>query len=150
MPLAELDDIAFFSQHPIDKVVEQGTITIVNDGDSSWYQEAKIVTDSASHSYGRACLARARWSIDGGTSYQGMNTQIIYTFTVNTEAGDPGHPTSVTLYGLDSAISIGCDTDTVYFRTANGKHGTVTGTVTPSYTPTSRTFLIEYALYEWD
>lgn len=140
---------AFISTNDIDKIVLEGEVTIVNDGDTGTsYQTANIATDSATNTYGRACMIRARWSIDSGSNWQSLDSQLIYTFTLNSEAGDPGHPFSTTLSGLDSAISVGCDANSVYFRTANGKHGTVTGTTTPSYTPTSRTFVIQYELYE--
>lgn len=139
----------YYSADSIDKIVADGSIVITNDGDTGTdYYWANIVTDTDANPYGRAGLIRARWSIDGGVNWQGLDSQIVYAYTVNTEAGDPGHPASTTLGGLDSAISVGCDTDTIYFRTANGKHGTVTGTTTPSYTPTSRTFIIEYWMYE--
>lgn len=150
MPLVDnLDDLSFVSFNDIDKIVQQGEIEIVNDGDTGTvHQSAKIVSDTVTNDYGRAGLVRARWSIDGGTNWQGLESQLLYTYTINTEGGDPGHPASATLSGLDSAISIGCSNSTITFRTANGRHGTVTGTVTPSYTPTSRTFTIQYTLME--
>lgn len=140
MPL--LDKLNFLSKHPIDKIVQEGEVTVVNDGDTGTdYQTAKIVTSTTANSYGRACLARARWSIDGGSNWQALEGQLVYTFLVQ--------PFGATLDGLDSAISVGCSDSLVYFRTANGRHGTVTNAdSTPSYTPTSRTFLIQYALYE--
>lgn len=140
--------LSFFSNDSIDKVVQQGEITITNSGATSDYQAALVVSDSVTNAYGRAGFVRARWSIDGGTNWQALEAELIYTFTVNSEAGDPGHPTSFLLNGLDSAVSIGCTDSTITFRTANGRHGTVTGFVTPSYTPTSRTFVIQWALYE--
>jgi hypothetical protein len=98
--------------------------------------------------YGRAGFIRARWSIDGGTNWQGLESQILYVFNVATVSGNPGHPSNTNLSGLDSALSIGCSDSTITFRTANGKHGNVTNTVSPVYTPTSRTFLIQYTLME--
>lgn len=150
MPLADnLNNLSFSSFNPIDKIVQEGEITIVNDGDTGTeYQTAKIVSDTVANDYGRAGFVRARWSIDGGTNWQGLESQLTYVFTLNTEPGDLGHPTSTQLSGLDSAISIGCSDSTITFRTANGRHGTVTGSNTPTYTPTSRTFIIQYALFE--
>src|SRR5690606_33298948 len=104
------------------------------------FQQAKIVADTQPNTYGRATLARARWSIDGGTSWQAMEAELVYSFTLTAFAA--------VLIGLDSAISIGTDDTTVYFRTANGRHGNVSGTGPFTYTPTSRTFTIQYALYE--
>ena len=150
MPLANnLDNLSVSNFNPIDKIVQQGEITIVNDGDTGTeYQTAKIVSGTVTNDYGRAGFVRARWSIDGGTNWQGLESKLTYVFTLNTEPGDLGHPTSVQLSGLDSAISIGCSDSTITFRTANGRHGAVTGLNTPTYTPTSRTFLIQYALFE--
>lgn len=140
--MPSLDKLGFLSRHPIDKIVQEGEFTVINDGDTGTdYQQAKIVTATTTNNYGRAALARARWSIDGGSSWQALEAQIIYTFTVQ--------PFGATLNGLDSAMTIGCSDSLVYFRTANGRHGTVSNAdTTPTYTPTSRTFLIEYALYE--
>lgn len=146
--MPSLDKLSFFSKHPIDKVVQEGEVTIVNDGDTTPtedYQQAKIVTATQANNYGRACLARVRWSIDGGTNWQGLENRIVYIFNYNNT--DLGFTQD--LKGLDSAISVGCSDSLVYFRTANGRHGNVVddGT-TITYTPTSRTFLIQYALYE--
>lgn len=142
--MADLDLLSFLSEHPIDKIVHHDTITIVNDGDTSGqvgtFQTAKIVTDTRPNPYGRAALMRARWSINGGSTWQALESKLVYTFTL-TSFG-------VILNGLDSAISVGCSDSTIYFRTANGRHGNVGGSPPSSYTPTSRTFLIEYWLYE--
>lgn len=134
------EGLAFTSTLDIDKVVQQGEITIVNDGDTDFYYTAKIEEDTVPNDYGRAGLIRARWTIDGGSNWQALEAELIYTFTL-TAFG-------TTLQGLDSAISIGCSDSTITFRTANGRHGNVSGTGPFTYTPTSRTFTIEYALYE--
>ena len=134
----------FITRHSIDKVVQQGTVTIVNDGATTSATESKIVTETVPNDYGRAALARCRWRVDGG-SWQGMTSQMVYTFTYT----DSTIPSSDSTPGLKAAISIGCDDNFVYFRTANGLHGDVTyNGSTESYTPTSQTFEIEYALYE--
>jgi len=152
MALSEnLANINFSTKNPIDKVVQEGEATIVNDGDTGEdYQQANIVQSNTVNNYGKASLIRARWSIDGGTTWQGLESEILYIFNVSTIPGEPGHPQSANLKALDSAISIGCSNSLITFRTANGKHGDVTGTQPGniSYTPTSRTFTIQYALYE--
>jgi hypothetical protein len=156
MPIANKDLLHFLSTDPIDKIVQQGEITIVNDGNTTTSgtgtgeQTARIVSDTVPNSYGRAGLVRARWSIDGGTNWQSLETEIVYTFTLTIT----DIPLTDTLSGLDSAISIGCSDSTITFRTANGRHGNVsilsTDPIGTGYTPTSRTFIIQYALYEWD
>lgn len=143
------DKFSFVSDFPIDKIVTEGTITIENDGDTGTaYNTAKIVQETVTNTYGRAGLMRARWSIDGGANWQGMDTELTYTFTLSSVPGNPGHPVSDTLFGLDSALSVGCQDSQLVFRTANGRHGNVSNLTSPVYTPTSRTFIIQYALYE--
>lgn len=144
------DKANFFSQDPADKVVIHNTITIVNDGDttgmsgSNWLL-CKVATDSIPNTYGQKCLIRARWSIDGGTSWQGMRDKVAYGFTYTHTPSS----TVISQVNIDGAISVGSSDDTIYFRTINGRHGNVTDNgTTASYTPTSRTFLIEYWVYE--
>lgn len=125
----------FLSLDPIDKIVSQGEITINNDGSTTFPDEAKIVTATATNPYGKAVLARARWSVDGGTSWQSIDSRLMFQYD------DSG----TTLYGLRAAISVGCSDGSVYFRTANGYHGDVSLGV---YTSNSQTFTIQYALFE--
>lgn len=154
--MADIDLLSFLSDNPIDKIVfptlttDNNEITIVNDGDTTsllgGFSQAKIVEDTRPNPYGRAALARARWSIDGGDNWQALESKILYGYNLIV-TGIGTFPNG----GLDSAISIGCDDSTVYFRTANGRHGNVTQNPmsgATSYTPTSRTFLIQYWLYE--
>lgn len=142
--MADVEKLQFLSPDPIDKIVQQGSITIVNSGNTAsqplTYQEANIVESTVTNEYGRPCLVRASWSIDGGTNYQALEAELAYSFVLT--------DFSVTLPGLDSAISIGCTSSLITFRTANGRHGNVSGTPPDTYTPTSRTFEILYWLYE--
>ena len=145
--LNNLDLLSFISVHPIDKIVQEGEVTIVNSGAISFSKQAKIVTSTEINSYGRASLARARWSIDSGVSWQALESTLLYTFTDH-YSGMFGTIDSL-LSGLKAAISIGCDGSIIYFRTANGFHGdTTSDDSTTTYTPTSLTFLIQYKLYE--
>jgi hypothetical protein len=144
----DLTKIAFSSDHPIDKIVHyepDNTTSVVNDGvTSNSPQTAKIVTGSAANPYGTRCFVRARWSVDGGTSWQTLDSRLTFSFTITA----PG-PTVTTLTGLRAGLSIGVSDSTVHFRTANGYHGDVSDDgVTYSYTPTSQTFTIQYALFE--
>lgn len=151
----DVTKLQFFSNDPIDKIVQQGEISITNDGNttttgtSTGPQTAKIVEDTAPNNYGKAALARFRWSVDGGTNWQGMEAELLFTFTI-TLTDIP--VTSSPMQGLEAAMSIGCDDSTITFRTANGAHGNVSRLSTAGsatgYTPTSQTFLIQYALYE--
>lgn len=142
------DLLHFLSANPIDKVVDTGQISIVNDGDTTpdQAQKAKVVTDQVANSYGKKVFARARWSIDGGTTWQSLDSRLLYIFTLTI----PAIPISVELQGLDGAVSIGVSDNFIKFRTANGKHGSVSQTLggSQTYTPTSHTFLIQYAIFE--
>lgn len=142
--MPDRDKLIFYSNDPIDKIVQSGEVTIVNDGDTTGdalsFQSAKIVDSTVANDYGRAGLVRARWSIDGGTNWQALESEILYTFTLTAFAA--------TVPGLAEAISIGCTDTTITFRTANGRHGNVAGAGPFTYTPTSRTFVIQYWLYE--
>lgn len=140
----DVTKLNFYSGHVIDKVVQTGTITIINDGNTGTnYQQAKIVTDTVVNSYGRKVFARARWSVSG-SSNNSLSNHVVYTFTITT----PG-PTVATLSGLKAALSIGVSDSTIYFRTGNGFHGDVTDDgISITYTPTSLTFTIDYVLYE--
>ncbi len=148
------DLLSFSTNNSIDKIVQQGTISIVNDGNTTntgtnvGPQVAKIVEDTATNSYGRATLCRFRWSVDGGTSWQGMEAELLFVFSI-TYTDIP--ITLSRLQGLKAAVSVGVSDSTITFRTANGFHGnqsTTTGSPNAGYTPTSQTFQIEYALYE--
>jgi len=145
--MIDVDKLNFLSLHPIDKVVMEGTISIVNSGATAFPQDSLIVSSSITNTYGRKAFARASWSVDSGANYQSLESQVTYSFLYNTVA--PAPVTSTPLRGLSGAISIGVSDSQVTFRTANGLHGTVTddGT-TILYTPTSQTFIIKYAIFE--
>lgn len=131
------DFLNLISLDPVDKIVHQGEVTITNDGATLFPEESKIVTATATNPYGKAVFARARWTVDGGASWQSMDSRIMFQY----QDLDLG----ATLYGLRAAISIGCSDSSVHFRTANGYHGNVSA---GAYSPTSQTFTIQYALFE--
>lgn len=138
--------VLFDSLHPIDKILITDTITDVNDGSTSFNQEAKIKTITLPNPYGKKVFIRAKWTIDG-VNYNSLDTHIVYTYTYNTVA--PAPVTSATLSGLKAAVSVGVSDSSIVFLTGNGLHGNVTdnGTVI-TYTPTPQTFTITYVLYE--
>lgn len=134
------------SDYDIDKIVDAGTISIVNSGATTQApQTSHIVQDTIPNIYGDKVFARARWSVDGGDNWQNLKTRLVYNFTLTFTPG----PSDSTLSGLQAAISIGANESTIYFVTANGYHGNVSDDgATYTYTPTSQTFLIEYTLFE--
>ena len=143
--LSDLDFLSFLSVHPIDKIVTSGTTSIVNSGATTQApQTAFIVSSSIANPYGRAAFVRAVFSVDGGASYQSLDSQLTYTF--NLTVTPPG--ITVTLSGLQAAMSIGVSDSIITFVTANGYHGNVTDTGTYTYTPISQTFDIKYAVFE--
>lgn len=140
--MKNVDILSFISELPIDKIAWVDSITIVNSGPvyaDEDLQKAKIVTSSKPHPIGRPCFIRARYRIDGGT-WQDMNSISFYTFTVIDFSAVFGNRIA--------QMSIGCDANNVYFRTANGHHSDVSGSGPFSYTTFPHTFDIEYVLYE--
>lgn len=147
MPTLDKNKINFGAPYfAIDKIVATGTKTIVNDGATSDApQSSKIVTSTALNPYGKKCFCRFVYSVDGGTSYNGQDAHLAYTYDYTI----PAIPVTTTLGGLKAAVSVGVDATNVNFITANGWHGNVTDDgVTRSYTANSQTFIIKYALYE--
>ena len=140
------DKILYSSLWTVDKVTHTGEMTIVNDGDSDASQSAKIVEEYEENPTGRLCYIRAAWSLDGD-NWNPVHTRLTYMFTVN-YSGMFG-TFSTDSQGLSAAVSVGCSNSQVVARTANGLHGTVTADdVGETYTPTSQTFYIRYALFE--
>jgi hypothetical protein len=128
----------FFTGDPVDKIVYEGTASITNDGATSQApQSAKIVESRITNPYGKKALCRFVFSIDA------------YTYTITLVPPSPGAGIVVTLGGLKAAVSIGVSDSEIVIRTANGFHGNVTDNgTTYTYTPTSLTFDIKYALFE--
>lgn len=146
-----VDLLSFFSEYPNDKVVHTGSVSIVNDGATTNNpQSSKIVTSSTTNPYGKKCMVRFKYSVDG-TNYNSQDAHLAYAYTITTVAPHPFPGFSTTLGGLRGAVSIGVSASEIKFRTANGYHGNVTDNgTTYAYTPTSQTFTIVYALYEAD
>lgn len=142
MAVQDVDILSFISQFPIDKIALVDSITIVNPGPTyanEDLQRARVVTAQKAHSIGRPCFIRARYRIDGGT-WQDMTTIMFYTFTVTAFGAVLGNRIA--------QMSIGCDANNVYFRTANGHHSDASGSGPFSFTTYSHTFDIQYVLYE--
>ena len=148
MAIQNLDFLAFISTLPIDKISHVDTISISNPGPrpvQEREQSARIITGQKSHPVGRRCFIRARWNVDGG-DWQDMGNILGYQFTFSVD-GTP----MTTLTNRIGQISIGCDANNVYVRTANGHHGDVNmngGSGALSYTTIPHTYNIEYVLYE--
>lgn len=147
MTLINKDLVNFAAPYfPIDKIVNTGTKTIVNNGATTAApQTSKIVTSTDPNPYLKKCFCRFVYSIDGGVSYNGEDAHLAYTYDYTFTPG----PFTSTLGGLKAAVSVGVDAANVNFVTANGYHGNVTDDgVNITYTTNSLTFIIKYALYE--
>lgn len=149
------DILQLISEDEIDKVVDSGTVVISNAGPtgSSYATADRIVETSVANIYGKKCLVRFKWSIDG-SNYNSPQTVLGYSFTVDATAW--GGPVSDPLPGVIGAVAVGVSASSVKFRTLNGHHGNVTYTGTAmspgpdSYTPVSHDFTFKYVLLEID
>ena len=145
------DKFLFTSDYPIDKVVHTGTLTIVNDGQTSgqsgsWQTSKYVDSGILANPVGRDCFIRFVWSIDGGTNWQSSTTHLWYGYQVFY----PG--LTANLGGVQGAVSAGCSNTGMIFNTINGSHGNVSVNSGggASYTPISRTFNIKYVMYAWE
>lgn len=138
--------VNFFTGDPIDQIVYQDTISIVNDGATSSSQSAKIVTQNITNPYGKKALVRFVYSVDG-VDFQPEDAHLVYTYTITISS----IPITQTMGGLRAAVSVGVSDTEIKFRTANGYHGNSTR-VNPgdpeNYTPISQTFTIKYSIFE--
>lgn len=144
----DFDDFLLNTGFPIDKIVDTGTISVVNNGNTTGsqytYQQANLVTHGLP-GYGFPVFVRYIWRIGTG-SWQNSGSVIPYSYVVNFPGG------SSRLGGVRGLVGAGATIDSVAFRTLNGYHGNVTISSTGgvSYSPTSQTFQIRYAIYSMD
>lgn len=138
--------INFFTGDPIDQIVYQDTISIVNDGVTTNAQESKIVTQNIANPYGKKALVRFVYSVDG-TNFNGEDAHLVYTYSFTISS----IPITQTLGGLRAAVSVGVSDTEIKFRTANGYHTNV-NKVNPgdpdNHTGISQTFTIKYSIFE--
>lgn len=138
----------FYSGDNIDKVVYSGAHTVVNDGNTSDPQQAKIVEDQITNPYLKKCFIRYKWSIDNGSNWQSSQTHLLFQYTITIASVGVTSPPQ---QGLRAAVSCGVSDSKIYFRTGNGYHGNVTQDTPTSpsvYTRTPQTFIIQYSLFE--
>lgn len=142
----DINKLNFYSGDPIDKVITTGTATIVNDGATTNSQTAKILALNVTNTYGEQAFIRYVWSIDG-VNYNSSLTHLLYTFNfTDTSVFPPVVSTAVK--GLQAAVSAGVGATNIRFITGNGYHGDVIyDGVNYTYTPTSLTFTIKYAVF---
>lgn len=168
----DFDSFVLHSDWPTDKIVYIGNtangkaVTVVNPGSLSISSggdinrpDINIVTQPIPNPYGKACLARIRWSVDGGSTWQGTDSVMTIQYTYNiTVSGSPAGST-LTPPMVRGYVNVGCDDDYIYFRVQshyNSNPVAVAVTPTPfsqtfsGWSPISQTFLIEFALYEVD
>ena len=146
--MIDVDLLSFLSLHPLDKILSTGTVSYTNSGATSDYAAAKIQNDTIVNPHNKLCLVRFVWSVDT-VNYNAADSRLLYQYT--TTITPPGVAT--TNVGLQAAVAIGISSSLITFQTANSYHGNVVsvdGGGTYTYTPTSQTFTIKYALFEID
>lgn len=147
------NNLGFYSPDTIDKIVQSGEITIVNDGVRPEPLEAKLVTTTASNNYGRASLIRAIWTVDDGAIWRGQMTVEFNAFEADVYNGSTFLET-IPFLGVGSAIGIGCSDSLIHIRAINGyTQSGVELDVEPepvqwSFSPVSLTFRIQYWMFE--
>lgn len=147
---ADYDKILFSTQYPIDKVVQSDTVSFfVPFTTTAFYNNSGTMqTDRAVNNYGKPCLIRFAWSVDG-VNYTNPETVLEYSF--NIDAHIIGGPSSNLVNGVAAAASMSCDATGVQFYSYNGSHGNVTYTAgNDSYSGINHTFYFKYALFELD
>lgn len=146
-----LDKVRYTSFYPSDVVAVSGTTVIANPGYDCVAQNDSqgnnLVTSSIANPYGKRCLVRYVWSIDG-SNFNSAEDYLLLTFFLTV----PG-PSTETLYNMKAAVEVRCDASNITFITANGDHGDATINNLGNYTagsPIAHTFTIKYALIALD
>lgn len=162
--MLSLDALHFYSENQIDKIVQSGEFTIVNPGAISVtllnvidQPRVRTVSTTQANSYGRAGLIRARYSLNGGTDWQEMESAIAFGYEVDTYV-DSSFASTTLQADVRAQVVLGSDDNTIYARFLSGYHNgdplrqdinTGTGNSTFSgWTAISQTAIIQYWLYE--
>lgn len=162
--MPSLDALHFFSENPIDKIVQSGEFTITNAGAISVTElnvvsqpRVRTVSDTETNSYGRAGLIRGRYSINGGEDWQEMESAVGFGFETDTYV-DGSLLSSIFQADLRAQVALGSDDSNIYARFMSGYHNadplrvdinTGAGTSTYSgWSAISQTVTIQYWLYE--
>lgn len=136
------DKIQFISQNPIDKIVQSGSLSIVNPGNSSNAYIGKLTTTSVTNNYGKSCLVRIKWRISGITDWLGLEAMPMYEYSSSYTGGPTIYESAQ--YGQ---VTVSSDDNYINFNTINLSHSNL---VDGSFTAISRTFEIQYWAYEKD
>ena len=157
--------IAFYSDDPIDKIVMRGQVTVTNAGSQPVtdglgnvnYPDLRAATTTIANTYGRAVMVRYRWSIDGGTTWNGQDSNMFYGYNVDARFNgvSQGSQPTTSLRGI---VAVGSTNSQITFRTVSNYHttaGIFANTVSPSFninwggwSSISQTFTIQYWAYE--
>lgn len=157
------DKAVFYSLDPIDKIVKSGTFTVEHGGAQALttssiqnFPDIRTVSDTEANDYGRAGFIRAVYSIDGGTSWQPVDSVSFFGFTESFYI-DGGFDSSYPLVGNRMQVAIGCDDTTIYVRaisdyfTGNTRvdlNNPYTVSVYSGWTAAAQTVLIRYWMFE--
>lgn len=162
-PEIDLDKLIMLSEHPLDKIVQTGEFTVshggaiaTSDSFSVNYPEVRIVESTATNTYGRAGFIRAVYSIDGGNSWEFIDSVKFFVPTVSFSVDSVPVSSDPTVFNRLN-IGIGCDEGTIYVKvmgqyfTGNPTANLVTAssiTTWSGWTASAQTVLIKYWLFE--
>lgn len=117
-----VDDLQFYSGYPIDKIVQQDTLSFtVSAGSPTDVPPFPGVLETVGNGYGQKAFVAASWSIDG-TNFNSSLTTLMYFSS--------GFMENI----VKASMNCGVDSGFVYFYLVNNFTG-------------SLTFTINYAVY---
>lgn len=157
--------IAYFSDDPIDKIVLQGQISVSNAGSVSTntgydvnYPGMSGTSNSIANPYGRSAMVRYRWSVDGGATWSGQDSNMFYGYSVDGRVNGV-HQEWAPTASLRGMVAVGTTSSNIVFRTLSNYH-TTSGiysnlVFSPSvqvqwggWSAISQNFIIQYWVYE--
>lgn len=144
------DLLEYYSGDAIDKIVYQDTINLSMPAPVGYYytDSDQIVEQTVPNPYGKACMVRFKWRIDGGNN-NAQDAVLQYSFSI--DASPLGGPVNPAEPGCLGAVVVGVNATEIRFRAINGHHSNVTYTTgADSFTGYAHTFTIDYVLYEVD
>lgn len=163
-----LDDLILVSNHPLDKIVVQGSGSVNHPGAIAYsssfivnYPDVRTVEAWADHDYGRAMLVRAVFSVDGGASWQEINNLLQFSWEMSYRENNVPIPIGNYIEaGPQMHVSVGCDNSRIYFRLQSNYFtystlvfnvNTSTGVATVSgWTAAAQTVMLKFWAYERD
>lgn len=162
--MEDINALSFISKYPMDKIVEEGTMTLVHPGAVGYtggtdvnLPRARVASTSTPNNYGKALMMRAKFSVDGGTTWHEAGDELTF-FWVQTLYYNGTPLGQLRLVSSRLSLSVGCNDSNVYARATgvflSGSDIRVTITdpspnwVYSGWTAVSQTITIKYWLFE--